>query len=551
MDIMNKQILFLLTILTLIPVNVFSQVKPDIEKALQAIRPEAIKADMSFLADDLLEGRRPGTVGFALASRFVETRLIAMGLEPGVEGDTYIQKVTLQNGSVVEGGSSLSLMAGDKIEPLTYGKEFILNPNPTLLMADAAAPLVFVGFGVHAPELGYDDFEKADVQGKIIVFFGGAPSSFPSNERAYFSSASVKYEEAEKRGAVGAISLRLPGGRRFSWDGAVQRARRGRLRWVDGQGKGKDAFEHLKVMASFNQDHAEKIFAHSGTNMATAIATIQGNKPQSFPLNVDARMKVKTTVTQVESSNLIGIIPGSDPVLKDEYVVIAAHVDHLGIGTPSNGDVIYNGAHDNASGVSILLGIARTFQRLKVQPKRSILIAVVTAEESGLLGSDYFATHPTVKQENIVANISLDMPFFFHPILDIVPYGAQHSSLSEPLTTAANYLNLEIGPDPFPERVIFIRSDHFSFVKKGIPSLFIKSGFKTVAGDPVDRSITDVEWRSTTYHTPRDDMSQAFDFNAAVTHVKLNFLTAYLIANDPKRPTWNKGDIFGNKFGRP
>ena len=143
------------------------------------------------------------------------------------------------------------------------------------------------------------------------------------------------------------------------------------------------------------------------------------------------------------------------------------------------------------------------------------------------------------------------MPFFFHPILDIVPYGAEHSSLSKPLTAAARYLNLEIGPDPFPERVIFIRSDHFSFVKKGIPSLFIKSGFKTVAEDPVDRSVSDLAWRSTTYHTPRDDMTQAFDFNAAATHVKLNFLTGYLIADEPERPEWNEGDFFGGKFGRP
>lgn len=547
----HKIIHMMLGLLLLTPNIAQSQITPEVEQTLKAVRPEIIEADMQFLADDLLEGRRPGTPGFALASLFVETRLKAIGLKYGVGDSSYIQKVLLNNGTVKEAGSSMTLTAGGKTESLTYGKEFLLSPNPVDLTSEVNAPLVFVGFGVHAPELGYDDYGQTDVRGKIIVFFGGAPSTFASAERAYFSSAAIKYEEAVKRGAVGAISLRLPGGRRFSWDGSVARSKRGQLRWADANGISQNTFSGLKAIAAFNQDHAEKLFAHSGTTMAAAVAGSQANTPQSFPLNVDAHMKVSTEVSTIESANLIGIIPGSDPVLKDEYVVFAAHVDHLGVGGQTEGDAIYNGAHDNASGVAILMGIARTFQRLPKAPKRSIIIAVVTAEESGLLGSDYFATHPTVERDNIVANLSLDMPFFFHPIHDIVPYGAPHSSLSGPLKAAADHLNLEIGPDPFPERVIFIRSDHFSFVRKGIPSLFIKSGFKSDADDPIDRSVTDVEWRSTTYHTPRDDMSQAFDFNAAATHVKLNFLTGYLIAEDPTRPTWNKGDFFGGKFGQP
>ncbi|MEQ8425994.1 MAG: M28 family peptidase, partial [Cyclobacteriaceae bacterium] len=179
-----------------------------------------------------------------------------------------------------------------------------------------------------------------------------------------------------------------------------------------------------------------------------------------------------------------------------------------------------------------------------------VIITIVTGEESGLLGSDYFASNPTVPRESIVANFAIDMPFFFHPILDIVPYGAQHSSLLKPLSATAKYLNIGIAPDPFPEQVVFIRSDHYSFIKKGIPALFIKSGFKSVPGDKVDWSVEDVAWRSTTYHKPNDDMSQAFDFDAAATHVKVNFLTGYQVANDPQRPTWNKGDFFGGKFGQ-
>jgi Zn-dependent M28 family amino/carboxypeptidase len=227
--------------------------------------------------------------------------------------------------------------------------------------------------------------------------------------------------------------------------------------------------------------------------------------------------------------------------------VYVAHLDHFGIADPVKSDSIYNGAHDNASGVAILLGIAKSFQSLPIAPKRSIIIAVVTGEESGLLGSDYFVSNPTV-DGTIVANLALDMPFFFHPILDIVPYGAQHSSLSTQVAEATKILNLKVSPDPFPEQVVFVRSDHFSFIKKGIPALFIKSGFMTIPSDSVNRAKSDVAWRSTTYHTPQDDMHQAFDFTAAITHVQVNFLIGFLIANEPSRPQWNKDDFFGNKF---
>lgn len=261
-------------------------------------------------------------------------------------------------------------------------------------------------------------------------------------------------------------------------------------------------------------------------------------------------MQVTTALSDMHSSNLIGVIPGSSPTLKDQYVVYAAHLDHFGIGIPVKGDSIYNGAHDNASGVAILLEIARAFRSLPTAPKRSVIITIVTGEELGLLGSDYFIQHPTVPKKDIVANLALDMPFFFHPVLDIVPYGADHSTLFHQTQAAAAYLGLGIGPDPFPEQVVFIRSDHYSFIRQGIPALFIKSGFKTIASDTVDRSRSDVDWRKTTYHTPQDDMSQSFDFNAAATHVKLNFLIGLLVCEDTDRPAWNKGDFFGGRFGR-
>ncbi|CAN5569116.1 M20/M25/M40 family metallo-hydrolase [soil metagenome] len=526
----------------------FSQPDRDLEKTLTAVNPNDIKASMTFLADDLLEGRQPGTRGFALASKYIESRFISLGLQPGVDGKSYVQPVPFRKGVVNESSSSLTLIAKGKTELLTLGKEFILSPYFLTNVSEVTASLVFVGFGVSAPELKYDDYGKTDVRGKIVVYLNGAPANFPSNERAYFSSA-AKITDAVKRGAVGVISFSTPTDNRSSWEATVRRSKQGSFKWINVDGKPANSNDELKAVAGFNPESAEKLFASSGKTLQSVYENAKANKPQSFQLNIEANIKVNTVHSFVQGSNLIGVLPGSDPKLKDEYIVYAAHLDHFGKGAPVKGDSIYNGAHDNASGVSILLGIAQAFMSHPVAPARSIIFAVVTGEEYGLLGSDYFINNPTVKADNIVANLSIDMPFFFHPILDIVPYGAQHSSLSTQVEKAAATLNLKISPDPFPEQVVFIRSDHYSFIRKGIPSLFIKSGFMTVPEDQTDRSKTDVGWRSTIYHTPQDDMSQPFDFNAAAMHVKVNFLIGHYLGYDPNRPTWNKGDFFGGKFG--
>ena len=223
-----------------------------------------------------------------------------------------------------------------------------------------------------------------------------------------------------------------------------------------------------------------------------------------------------------------------------------AHVDHFGVGVEVDGDAIYNGAHDNASGTAIVLEIARAFSSLPTKPRRSVLFLIPTAEEWGLLGSDYFVENPTVP--SLIASFSLDMPFLFHPLRDIVPYGAEHSTLASPVRAASEHLGLAIGPDPIPEQVLFIRSDHFSFVRRGIPALFIKSGFET--GDPnLDGGAINTAFRQDLYHTPFDEVGQGFDFEAGAAHARVNFLTGYIIAQETVRPTWNPGDFFGELFG--
>lgn len=528
-------------------------VPADVKRVAQTARPEAIRAAMRFLADDALEGRKPGTRGFALAANYMQTQLEALGMLPAGENNTYRQAVPLRRWQVREGSSTLTVQIKETEQSFVYGKQFILNPLPDHASSDVAAPVVFVGYGVSAPELGYDDYANIDVKGKLVAYLNGAPTSFPSNQRAYYSSA--KAENAAAHGAVGTLAFSLPTDLRNRIETAAPRTRQGIYRWVDKQGKPQRTFPALQGSASLSDSAARLLFTNASTPFNDAVSMALKNKPQAFPLNVSVRMQTQTDVVEdVAGQNVLALLPGSDPVLQHEYVVYVAHLDHLGIGRPTPGastpgDSVYNGAHDNASGVAINLETARLFASLPKAPRRSILFVGVTGEEMGLLGSDYFASNPTVPKDKIVANLTLDMPFFFHPLLDIVPYGAEHSSLNQPVRQAAAVLGIQISPDPIPEQTVFMRSDHFSFVRQGIPALFIKSGSQT--GNPnLDGTKLNLDWRATIYHSPQDDMNQPFDFNAAAKHAQLQFLVGYLTAQADTRPTWNKGDFFGTKFGK-
>ena len=525
-----------------------SSIPADAQRVVQTVRPDAIRTHMRILSNDSLMGRKPGTRGFAMAADYMTNQLKALGLQPAGENNTYRQNVPLRRWQVQEGNSSLTLVVNGKEQPLTYGRQFILNPNPDHATGDITAPVVFVGYGVSAPEFGYDDYKDVDVKGKIVAYLNGAPTSFPSNQRAYYSSS--KPENAAAHGAIGTMAFNLPTDLRSRIETSAPRARQGIYRWLDKAGKPQRTFPALQGAASLSDSTARLLLSGASTPFSEVIVNANKNRPQAFPLNVSAHMKTQTEkVEDVAGFNVVAVLPGSDPVLKNEYVVYVAHLDHLGIGRPVKGDSIYNGAHDNASGVGINLEVARLFASLPKTPRRSILFVGVTGEEMGLLGSDYFASNPTVPKDKIVANLALDMPFFFHPLLDIVPYGAEHSSLNKEVKEAAAYMGVKISPDPIPEQTVFMRSDHFSFVRQGIPAIYIKSGSET--GNPnLDGTKLNLEWRATIYHTPQDDMNQPFDFNAAAKHVQLQFLIGYLTAQDTQRPTWNKGDFFGTKFGK-
>jgi hypothetical protein len=524
---------------------------PAIVSALDAIHANQIKQHMSVLADDRLEGRGLGSAGYDGALAYVETTLKSYGLQPAGEQGSFRQRVPLRNSIVSEGTSSMTVRSGAKTKTLTYGTDYLLGAD--LLRNEvgiADVPVVFVGYGVSAPALGYDDYAVGvDVNGKVVAYLSGAPATLPSNERAYYSSGAVKETEAAKRGAIGTISFTSPDDPRFRWDVSVATGKQGAFAWMDAQGSPNRGDASLRGSASLNHSGVEALFAGAPQAPAAVFAAAAKSTPQAFDLATRVSLVTHSTHRDVESANLVARLEGSDPVLKDEHVVYIAHVDHFGRGVAMNGDDIYNGAHDNASGVAIVLEVAHAYSTLKTRPRRSVLFLFVTAEERGLLGSDYFARNPTVARSGIVADLTLDMPFLYHPLLDIVPYGAQHSTLVAPVTRAAQHLGIAIAADPIPEQVLFIRSDHFSFVRQGVPSLFIKSGFQT--GDPArDGGKINAAYRRDVYHKPNDDMSQAFDFDAGAQHARLNFLTGWLVTEESARPAWNAGDFFGGLFGQ-
>ncbi|MGE3277944.1 MAG: M28 family metallopeptidase [Vicinamibacterales bacterium] len=522
---------------------------PEITTALDGVSAARIEQHMRVLADDKLEGRGLGSEGFEGALRYVEQTLTSDGLKPAGEDGGFRQRVPLRNSVVVQDESSMTVTTPSGRRRLTYGEDYLLSPDHRReATAVEDAPVVFVGYGVSAPGLGYDDYAAGvDVQGKVVAFLSGAPATLPSNERAYYSSGTVKEAEAVKRGAIGTISFTSPDDPRFRWDVSVATSKQGSYAWVDAQGNPSRGDEALRGSASLNHSGVAALFAGASKSPADVFAAAAASTPQAFDLATRVSLVTRSTHTDVESANVVARLEGSDPALKEQHVVYVAHVDHFGRGVAVNGDDIYNGAHDNASGVSIVLEIAHTYAHLPTAPRRSVLFLFVTAEERGLLGSDYFVQHPTVPLDGIVADLSLDMPFLFHPLRDIVPYGAQHSSLSTEVSKAAEKLGLGIGEDPIPEQVLFIRSDHFSFVRQGIPSLFIKSGF--VTGDERDGGAINAAYRRDVYHKPNDDMSQAFDFGAGADHARVNFLTGWQVAQETQRPTWNDGDFFGKLFG--
>lgn len=527
------------------------------DAAAKTIRPEQIRAHIRFLADSLLEGRAPGTPGYDIAARYVASELEGIGLHPGVSGSWY-QPVPLQKAVTDEVASFLTLTINGKEQRLVDAKDYILSTwfgDPEgkargRAESDVTAPLAFVGFGITAPDQRYDDYAGVDVHGKIVVWIGGAPASFPSTERAYFNDEVVKEKNALARGAVGVLEILKPEDwRRYPWEWQVPQVQMGEMHWIEKAGIPHDFFPALRGYALLSEQGAAQLFAGALQSLDDVFAKARAAEPQAFALPGTAHIHTVATQSPIESDNVIAKLEGSDAALRGQYVVYTAHIDHLGICPAVNDDNVCHGALDNASGVAALLEIVRAYARLPQPPRRSVLFVFVTGEEMGLLGSDYFAHFPTVPLKSIVANVNMDgAPGEFYAMKDVVPLGSEHSTLGNDVAVAGKILGYEVTADPMPEENNFIRSDQYSFVLQGIPAVDVTDGIH--ATDPkIDGLALQKKWLLTRYHTPLDSMDQPIDFDSMAKGAVMNFLIGYEVAQHDAAPSWNKGDFFGATFG--
>jgi hypothetical protein len=520
------------------------------EGAMKAIRASAIRAHMEFLSDRLLEGRAPGTRGYDIAALYVATELEAIELRPAGTNGTWFQTVPVRKAVPNGSKSSIVLVGNGKEQKLADAVDYVFFGDVMRRESTIEAPLVFVGFGVTAPELDYDDYRGTDVQGKIVVEIGGAPPRFSSTQRAYYSEGLTKAGNAAAHGAVGLVFMGLPEDeKRNPWAWVVPQVQMGDMQWLDEKQTPHDAFPQLRAVALLSHHGSELLFGGAPRTLEQVYTTAHASEPQAFQLPLRAKIHAVSSHTALESPNIIGEIRGSDPALRSQYVVYTAHLDHLGICPEVAGDNVCHGAWDNASGDASLLEIARAFTRLQPAPRRSVLFLFTTGEEIGFLGSGYFAHFPTIPLRSIVANINIDgAPGLLGSRKDMVNFCAGHSSLDKAFELAAAQAGYDISPDPMPEENVFVRSDQYSFIVQGVPAVFINDGVKAT-DEKVDGLGIFKKYLTTQYHTPLDNMSQPFDYESASKGTRLNFLVGYQVAQQDQSPTWNGGDFFGIKFG--
>lgn len=509
-------------------------------------RTEAIRAHMTFLASDLLEGRATGTRGYRIAAEYVAAHYEAYGLEPGADG-SYFQEVPFLE-TVPSPDSTVTLIR-EGAEPVTLKifEDFTSSGDPLAAERTLEAEIVFAGYGVSAPEQQYDDYAGGGVRGKIVAVFTGAPARFPNAVRAHHSASLTKIETAARNGAVGLIFLTSPAeDQRAPWPRKARGARLGSMHWTRRDGSPVAVERTLSSNLTLSLDATRRLL---GDQAEAVFNTVANNAPKANPLRTRARISLVSRHRTLTSPNVAGIVRGSDPKLRDEYVVYTAHLDHIGITEPVNGDRINNGAFDNASGIACMLEIARAFAELPEKPKRSILFLATTAEEKGLRGADYFANNPTVPFDAIVANINIDMLVMIARTKDVIAIGAEHSDIGDVARDVAAQMNVELTPDPFPEEVSFVRSDQYPFIRRGIPAIYVDPGFSAV--DPsVDLQTLHRAWLRTRYHNPSDDLQQPIDYTAALLLTEFDYRLGLALANRAERPRWKPGDFFGERFAK-
>jgi hypothetical protein len=489
---------------------------------------ERVRATVEFLADDLLEGRGTGKRGHELAALYVASRYRALGLEPAGENGSWYQRVPFRR-AVHKSQPRAVLKGRGPSTALQPGRDFALRPSVTEPIRSIEAELVFVGFGLRDPRLKLDDYAGLDLRGKIAVVLGGVPRGLPSDVAAHLSQQ--KDEMAAAAGAIGLfeIGAGTPSGDRPVTD------------WVDSRGLAGSTPAGLRLRGTFGRDFAERLFGGKSMSLAALLQSRAAGQPlRGFPLNAHLAVDAESRWTEFTSPAVLSKLPGSDRRLAAEHVILMGHLDHLGVREDAKlgEDAIYNGALDNAAGIATMLEAAERFVASGERPKRSLLFIAHTGEELGLLGASYWAAHPTVPVASVAAAVNLDMPVPLYDFTDVTAFGADHSTVADAVAAAGRTMGVAVGPDPMPEQGIFVRSDHYPLVLRGIPSVLLFTGHANGGKAVWDRFFADA------YHQADDDLKQPINWNALARYGELNYRIARTLADAPRRADWRAGSYF-------
>jgi Zn-dependent M28 family amino/carboxypeptidase len=527
--------LLALTLLA-IPVAVVAGTQPSFD-------PAAVRAHVTFLADDALDGRGSGTKGYGIAANYVATQFMALGAMP--MGDaakgSYFQQVPLREAKLV-GQPVLTISGKGKTVRLDSTEQMLIGPNMLETQQAIEAPLVFVGYGMDRPELGLNDYAKLDVKGKVVVVLSGFPKGLNSEIGAHLNSDKARM--AMNRGAIGVLTVPTRQDiKRRPWERRMETAGEPRSAWVKADGAAFQRAPGIRADALLHPDMAALLFGTGKQSLAAILteADKDGGRPRSFAMGLSAKLERNSEFRAYSSPNVVAMIPGSDPSVANEYVLMTAHLDHIG-DHAKGADKISNGAMDNAAGVATMIEVANALAKDGKRPRRPILFAAVTSEESGLLGSDYLAQNPVNGSGRVVAVVNFDMPILTYQFSDVIAFGAENSTLGPVVAKASAQAGIALSPDPVPEEGFFTRSDHYRFVQQGIPSLFLVTG-RAGPGQAASAEFLDKH-----YHRPSDDLNLPINWAAGAKFAEVNYYIVRAIADEGAAPQWYSDSFFGREF---
>ena len=547
---MLRSIFLILVVIALFG-SAISQQRP----SASGITEATLKGHIRFLSDDMLEGRGTGARGGELAAKYIASQLEALGAKGAGANGSFFQPVSLV-GVKADPNTVLTISGASGNETFKFADDYVAFTGAQTESVDVDADLVFVGYGINAPEQRWNDYKGPadDYRGKILVMLvndppatTAEPNLFGGKALTYYGRWTYKYEEAARRGAVGAILLHTDESAGYPW--SVVRTSNGSWRFDIARTQ-DDTTPFLQFRSWVTDAAARRMMKLAGQDLDSLRAKAATRDFQPVKLGLKGKLNLKSEVKRVAAPNVVGVIEGSDPQLRNEYVVYSAHWDHLGVGAPDkNGDTIYNGALDNASGVAAVLAIAETIARMPPaqRPKRSSLFLFPTAEEQGLLGAEWYAKHPVVPIDKTAANVNLDSMNVLGPTQDFIPLGAERSTLKGVVEAVARDMGLRVSADSRPEQGSFFRSDHFPFAKAGVPSISLKEGNDYVGHSKEWGEEQFKAYNTAHYHQPSDEFRDTWDFRGMIQEAEIALAIGRMICDMPEKPHFNPGDEFAKK----